>query len=186
MDDVLVRQLNAFFNTNSVLEAADRILVVAPLLAIVCIVGLAWLREWGRSSYRRTTLVIGASGAGGALAVNWIVGHVVIRPRPFVALPIQAIVSHAADSSFFSDHLGVAGALTTSLLIARFRLGVLAAVLSLLLALGRVGAGVHYPSDVVVGAAPPPLTSGPGGASMVAWQTRAGGPMPGTSMTGGS
>jgi PAP2 superfamily len=81
------------------------------------------------------------------------IGHFYFRPRPFLAISdIHPLLPRKADSSLYSDHLCIAGALTMSLLLSRRRLGYLAAGLALLLAIARVAAGVHYPTDVLIGA----------------------------------
>jgi len=80
------------------------------------------------------------------------------RPRPFV--------SHGADMvkpiteglyvdsvSFPSAHTYMAFALATSVfLYGHRRLGTVLFVMAILVALGRVGAGLHYPSDAIAGA----------------------------------
>jgi hypothetical protein len=63
------------------------------------------------------------------------------------------LLPEAVDSSLFSDHLAVAGAGIAALLVARRTFGWIAAGLGILLALGRIGAGVQYPSDCLLGAA---------------------------------
>ena len=76
------------------------------------------------------------------------------RGRPFAQLEtVQAVIPHAEGRSFPSRH--VASAVAMALLGARSRprLGRLMAGVAGLLALGRVGAGLHYPSDVLAGAA---------------------------------
>ncbi|BCJ33967.1 phosphatase PAP2 family protein [Actinocatenispora thailandica] len=87
-----------------------------------------------------------------ALLVNQVVGPLVDRPRPFVAMPhVLLLLSHSADPSFPSDHAVMAGAFAAGLLVASRRWGAVAAVLAVFLAFARVYCGVHYPLDVAGG-----------------------------------
>ncbi len=77
------------------------------------------------------------------------------RPRPFVADPggVHLFAAHAADASFPSDHATAAFAIATAVLLRDRRWGTFVLALAALLAAGRVAIGVHYPSDVLAGAA---------------------------------
>ena len=82
-----------------------------------------------------------------AISVIW------SRPRPFV---LHSNLPHMLFSldplSFPSAHALIAVTIGTSLLFSGYRkLGWLLIAVSLLIAVGRVLAGVHYPSDVVAG-----------------------------------
>jgi hypothetical protein len=87
-----------------------------------------------------------------SLVVNIGLGHLFYRPRPFLVLEVHALLPQNPDSSLFSDHVAVGAALTMGLLLVRRRLGLASAALLILLAVGRVGAAVHYPTDVGVAA----------------------------------
>lgn len=107
---------------------------------------------------------LGLSGRGGAalrslVAVALVYGLVELvgwrcaRARPFVGVPaVASLIPHQPDRSFPSRHVASAVAMATiagpqSALFARV-MGAVAA----LLAVTRVAAGLHYPSDVLVGA----------------------------------
>jgi undecaprenyl-diphosphatase len=92
--------------------------------------------------------------AGLALLLAYVVAGVVDRPRPFVAHPsAHLFVSHAADAGFPSDHATAAFAIAMALWLRHRVLGGIALALATLLALARVAIGVHYPADVLAGAA---------------------------------
>jgi undecaprenyl-diphosphatase len=153
MDSAVVRALNRWFAGGAFRADLARFLSIAPLIAIVVLVVLAWFADWGRSPERRAVLVVGGLGALLALAVNVGIGHLYFRPRPFLTFSdIHPLLPKNADSSLYSDHLCIAGALTMSLFLTRRRLGYLAAGLALLVGFARVATGVHYPSDVLIGA----------------------------------
>ncbi|TMK45999.1 MAG: phosphatase PAP2 family protein [Actinobacteria bacterium] len=151
MDERIVRSLNGWFSATSFRADLARFLALAPLVAVVGLVVLAWLADWGRAPDRRAILIVGALGAILALALNVALGHLYFRPRPFLVLSVHALLPHPSDSSLYSDQLAIAGALTGALFAARRWLGAVSFLLAVLLAIGRVGAAVHFPSDVVVG-----------------------------------
>ena len=55
-----------------------------------------------------------------ALALNIVLGHLIVEPRPFVSHPtvVHRLIAHAADASFPSDHEAVAAAIAAVLVIA--------------------------------------------------------------------
>jgi undecaprenyl-diphosphatase len=93
--------------------------------------------------------------AGVALVVAQILSRIVDRPRPFVAHAdaVHLFARHAADASFRSDHATAAFAIGVALLLRQRAWGAVVLVLATILAVGRVAMGVHYPSDVIAGAA---------------------------------
>lgn len=151
MDGSIVESLNRWFSATESRAQLDRTLAIVPLLLIVGLVVAAWLMDWGSTPQRRAILVLGVGGALLALALNVGIGHLYYRPRPYLRLPIRTLLPHVPDSSIFSDHLAIAGALTAALMLTRRWIGAVALVLSILLGVARVGAGVHFPSDVAIG-----------------------------------
>lgn len=89
----------------------------------------------------------------GYLGTNLLLKNLVMRPRPFDAIPqLQALV-HAGGWSFPSGHS------TSSMAagVVMFRqlprpIGALALILAILICLSRLYVGVHYPTDVLCGA----------------------------------
>ena len=76
------------------------------------------------------------------------------RQRPFVRLSqVEALVSHAAERSFPSRHVASGLAMAAIGGRAHPRLGLAMATVAWLLGVSRVAAGLHYPSDVLAGAA---------------------------------
>lgn len=116
------------------------------MLAIVCL--------FGRASWRRAAVAAGLSAALG-LAVGKLISELVDRARPFVADPggVHLFSHHAADAGFPSDHATAAFAIATAIFLRNRRWGMVALSAAAVLSVGRVALGVHYPSDVLAGAA---------------------------------
>lgn len=81
-------------------------------------------------------------------------GRLVRRERPFSAGPgVRQLLQHSAGRSFPSRHVASAVAMSIVVGPAAPRAAGLMAVLAGGLSVGRVRAGLHYPSDVLAGAA---------------------------------
>jgi len=106
------------------------------------------------ASWRRAALAAVLS-AGLGLAVGKIISELVDRARPFVADPhgVHLFSGHAADPGFPSDHATAAFAIAVAILLRKRGWGIAALVAATVLSIGRVALGVHYPSDVLAGAA---------------------------------
>lgn len=88
-----------------------------------------------------------------SLGIAAVIGYFYFRVRPFAALGFDALIAKSAlEKSFPSDHAVVAWALGTILFLYNKKSGYWAGAAALLICLGRVLAGVHYVSDVLVGA----------------------------------
>src|SRR2546427_1999247 len=153
VDAQLIEDLNRWFAASSFRADLCRAIAVAPLGLIGLRVVLAVSRPRSNSPIERSDLLLGVAAAVAALLLNLAVGHLYYRARPFLVLDVRPLLPEAVDSSLFSDHLAVAGAAAASLVVARRTFGWVAVGLGVLLAVGRIGAGVQYPSDCVVGAA---------------------------------
>src|SRR3954464_15527723 len=119
---------------------------------------LAWIfiesRGYARRAARRGAVAAGLS-AGLALLLASQIANLVGRPRPFVDEPstVHLLVAHAADPGFPSDHATAAFAIAVAILLRSRRWGLLALVMAVALAIGRVAVGVPFPTDVIAGAA---------------------------------
>lgn len=156
MDWTILHALNDFLYRRDAVE--DPLLTFVNLsealflatLVVICL--LAHGERW--ASWRRTAVAAGLS-AGLGLATASLIGGAVGRDRPFVADPggVHLFSSHAADASFPSDHATAAMAIAVAILLRKPRWGILAVVLALIVSIGRVALGYHYPSDVLAGIA---------------------------------
>ncbi|HEY3363722.1 MAG TPA: phosphatase PAP2 family protein [Symbiobacteriaceae bacterium] len=139
------------------------------VLALVLTVGagrLPWLRGPGYIWWRAIGVVMGASMAVAGV-LEAVIKVLVRRPRPPLTLPDVHVIGAVPNSfSFPSGHALTAFAAATVLLMAvQYRkdprqrplapawLGWTAMILAAAVGFSRVYVGVHYPSDVLAGAA---------------------------------
>lgn len=119
---------------------------------IVFALGLVALFVFFAPRIRRAAVAAGLS-AGLALLVAHFLAAAIGRNRPFVDHPnAHNFLSHANDPGFPSDHATAAFAIAFAIVLRDRVAGIVALVLALVLAFGRVALGAHYPSDVFAGA----------------------------------
>jgi undecaprenyl-diphosphatase len=156
MDFSLLQRLNDVLAGHDGLEDPLLLYANASELLFLAMLVVAFLLAAGPAKrvIRRAVVAAGLS-AGLGLAVAQVLSRLVDRPRPFVAHPhaVHLFAHHAADPSFPSDHTTAAFAIAVALLL-RFRTwGAITLAFATLLAVARVALGVHYPTDVLAGAA---------------------------------
>jgi len=104
-------------------------------------------------AWRRATVAATLS-AGLALAIGKVISELVDRQRPFVdSHGVHLFASHAPDPGFPSDHATASFAIATAIFLRHRRAGLVALAAAAVLSIGRVALGVHFPSDVLAGAA---------------------------------
>lgn len=98
-------------------------------------------------------IVILAVPAGIAILISESISAIYIRQRPFVAdSGVKLLVPHSADGGMPSHHIVFMVTLVVSIYFYDKRTATFLAILTLLTGIARVVAGIHYPSDIVVGA----------------------------------
>ncbi|MEA2395380.1 MAG: hypothetical protein QOJ82_3271 [Solirubrobacteraceae bacterium] len=153
VDHALLHALNGFLVHHDAVEDPLTVYVnaaeglFAALLVTLFVLGAA-------SGARRAAVAAGLATAL-ALGIGQVISRLVDRPRPFVSDPggVRLFSHHAADPGFPSDHATAAFAIAVSVLLWRRRPGLALVALAAVLCVGRVAIGVHYPTDVVAGAA---------------------------------
>lgn len=100
-------------------------------------------------------VIVAMFAVGSAFLVEYLISAIRTRPRPFLVYNSIFRLDNVSGtiSSFPSSHAVIVFAVSTSLLLyGHRRLGSALLILAVLVSVARVAAGVHYPSDVVVGA----------------------------------
>jgi undecaprenyl-diphosphatase len=129
--------------------------LLAQHLSKLHVVLLGLLLVGGRGAagrHRRETAVRIALALPVTIGAVGVVGWLFERQRPFARQPDgTSLVQHAPGRSFPSRHSACAAAMTAVALPSAPAFGVLMGLGALGLAVSRVYAGLHYPSDVVGG-----------------------------------
>jgi undecaprenyl-diphosphatase len=97
-----------------------------------------------------------AAGSGLAAAAVALIGNQIVhafwdRPRPYESHHISHPWSSSTDASFPSDHASASFAIAFAVLAFDTIAGMLFLVAALVIAVGRLFIGAHYPSDVGAG-----------------------------------
>jgi undecaprenyl-diphosphatase len=91
---------------------------------------------------------LGAAALG--LVINRIIAAIYHRDRPFITHPSAHVFGpHKTDPSFPSDHTTAAIAIAVAVLLIDSGVGLAFLALAVLIAVGRVIVGEHYPGDVL-------------------------------------
>ena len=107
-----------------------------------------------RKDTRQVGVMMGIALALDVILCNGIIKPLAARPRPFALRPeIELLIKAPRDYSFPSGHTAVSFAAAGALVFAKCRGRWIALVLAVAVGLSRVYLYVHYPSDVVCGAA---------------------------------
>ncbi len=124
------------------------------IFAVFALVVASWFIRSGNDQSRRLAVYTAVlTGALSFLAITAI-HHFYTHQRPFVARnDVVLLIKHGADSSFPSEHATAAFALGAGIAMYRRRYGLLLLSLAALISFARVYAGLHYPFDVLAGAA---------------------------------
>jgi undecaprenyl-diphosphatase len=101
-------------------------------------------RKW------KLAAVSGLGAAALALVVNLVIHAIHDRPRPYEAHAIRHPWASSTDASLPSDHASASLAIAFVVLAFDPVVGALFLVAALLIAVGRVFIGAHYPGDVGV------------------------------------
>jgi membrane-associated phospholipid phosphatase len=155
MDERLAHSLDRFSAHHDGFEDVLRAYVLASEWLFVGLVAiLVAVAVWRRADLARAAGPLAAASAAVALLIAHVASGAIDRQRPFVTHPdIHAFIAHAPDPGMPSDHATAAFAIAVAILLANRVGGLIVLAGAVVLAAGRVFLGVHYPTDVLVGAA---------------------------------
>jgi undecaprenyl-diphosphatase len=153
MDYRLFRTLNALSGRSGVADAVLKLLATRAILLIPLVLVALWVIPGRQSDSTRVAVVLAVAAAMLALGTNQVLNHLVHRPRPYVAHRVHLLLARTTDSSFPSDHTAFSMAVATGLAPRRRRVAALVAAMGIGIGIARIAVGVHYPGDIVGGAA---------------------------------
>jgi undecaprenyl-diphosphatase len=156
MDWSILHALNDFLYRHDAVEDPLLFYVNVSEALFVATLAVIFLAATGdrHIAWRRAS-VAAVLSAGFALAVGKVISELVDRARPFVVDSggVHLFSAHAVDPGFPSDHATASFAIAVAIFLRYRRWGLVALLAAAVLSLGRVAIGVHYPSDVLAGAA---------------------------------
>jgi membrane-associated phospholipid phosphatase len=98
-------------------------------------------------------VVVFAIPAGIAIAISESISTIYVRQRPFIVdSNVTLLVPHSADGGMPSHHIVFMVTLVASIYFYQKGFATLLTALTLVTGIARVVAGIHYPSDILVGA----------------------------------
>jgi undecaprenyl-diphosphatase len=155
VDFSILHALNRLLVSQDAIEDPLTFYVSAAQVVFAGLIVLAAIGGRRDQARRRSAALLAGADTALALGLGQVISHLVDRSRPFVDHPgsVHLFSKHAADAGFPSDHATAAFAIATAIVLYDRRWGAVALVLAAILAVGRVAIGVHYPTDVLAGAA---------------------------------
>ena len=117
---------------------------------------LVYFSEYSRKQKRSILLVTMISSLIARFGITEIIRFFYHRPRPFLALPVNKLLSNGwfySDNagSFPSGHSAFFFAMATAIYLYNKKWGIGFFLAAILMNIGRIVAGVHYPSDILGG-----------------------------------
>ncbi|MFC1630157.1 phosphatase PAP2 family protein [Patescibacteria group bacterium] len=82
-----------------------------------------------------------------------IIRYFIPKSRPFVENSINTLMSHLPEPSFPSGHAAFFFAISTIVYSCNKKAGIVFFIASIFIGIARIFTGVHWPSDILVGAA---------------------------------
>lgn len=122
------------------------------LFAASIILGAWWLWKLPKNK-RREAVIFAAWVLPLSLIIAKIGSLLFFNPRPFVVGDFVPLIPHAPDNGFPSDHTLLVSAIATVVTFIDIRRSPWFWLIAIIVAVSRVGVGVHHPLDVTASAA---------------------------------
>ncbi|MEK7130518.1 MAG: phosphatase PAP2 family protein [Patescibacteria group bacterium] len=115
----------------------------------VAALSITRMKEWGKELFFDAAI-----GVCTALFINWLVPLFYLRPRPFLDHAVaQLLPIDPASKSFPSDHSAISFAIAMAVFQYNKFWGIIFFILASFVSVGRIYGGIHYPADILAGAA---------------------------------
>jgi len=156
LDYQAVKHLTSFVFAHPWAELVTYLAAQIAILVYPAVLYILWRKPEVHSHQHaaRKAVVLAIFGVVLVAAIKGLVGMFFLRDRPFVTHPDIMFMSFNIDPpSFPSGHELISMVIAASLYLSGFRkLGGWLILLAVLVGIGRIAAGVHYPTDVLGGA----------------------------------
>lgn len=123
---------------------------LAYILAVLALGLLWWERSWRHRAYKFALIALAMILSRGLIAEA--IQFLFFRPRPFIELNLIPVFNHGDMASFPSGHASLFFALAFAIFLFDKKWGSLFLLGAVLMGIGRVAAGVHWPIDILAGA----------------------------------
>ena len=153
MNTEIFRYLNNLTLTNPWLGKVA-IFLASPLACLLILIAIIFLFFHLSSSPKQKVkeILFVFVTALAAWLVATVLKNLIHSPRPFVFLPnVNLLVKPDDVFSFPSGHATFFGALATALYFYHKRIGLLFFLGAVLIGLGRIMSGIHFPIDILAG-----------------------------------
>jgi len=157
LDATIFTWINSFAGHFPVLDeivrglANDYFTIISCCLILIAL----WFGTPGKidSIRNQTGVIVAASSLGIAQAIVGIINVFCFRVRPFNAMAVNLIFYPPTDSSFPSNAAAIVFALAMGVFLYNKKAGILLLTIGIIHGLARIYVGIHYPLDILGGAA---------------------------------
>jgi undecaprenyl-diphosphatase len=131
--------------------ANDYFFIVSACLVLLFL----WFGTRGTGQRERNQLGVIVASAGMGIATGFVSmsNSFLDRPRPFTELPTNLLFYQPTDPSFPANSAAVIFAIAVAVLLVNKRAGAVLLGLAILHTFSRIYVGIHYPLDILGGAA---------------------------------
>lgn len=149
IDQKILEWLNHLANKGHFWPAIIKIFSEYTVYLGVLVIIVLWF--W-QASAKKVALRAFFSGLLAWQVLARLISYFVNRARPFELTNVKEIIFHRPTYSFPSDHAAALFAVAFSLWFSKYKkLSIFFFILATLMSVGRVAAGLHWPSDVLGG-----------------------------------
>lgn len=142
--------INHLANSSKFWQDIFKFLGIYLIYLIPVILVVLWFWE---AKSKKVALAATLAGLFSWLLLAKIIALLVRRPRPFESGGVRELIFTRPDFSFPSDHAAFLFAVGLTFLLSGYKkLSYFVFVIAILVSIGRIGIGIHYPGDILAGA----------------------------------